>query len=415
MDGSTSYADPRLLGELVRRIGLSLQPEGWVKAHSCSDRYDIHAKMEDRACEWIAGIRRWVEATGELGLVREIWPAVEAQLNYFLARRSTRGLVRARDWVVWDNPLRYQTGETTTLNAFVYQALVDGAILAKELGNFEAAQKWETDAKALAQAIDAVLWNESTGEYFSGYFDEDDEKEYRAYYADKGKRPFRNPADRMEIVDHLSPATLHAQLFMLERGPIPVSKRARVEKSLLLRQSNFAEGSVMVNYSLFKELYHLDRPELDLRVLERLRTHWARAVNSPWPYSTEGFGPSPNVHIYSMHAGYFLSAYVLGVRRDEPVSQKRILIEPHLGDLTEASGQVVTEYGPVEILWKREKDSLRFEGKIPEGIVTLLRLPVADSEVVSVNGTFQAGKRHGYRWEVSLGAGKFEGWVGRKN
>jgi len=28
-------------------------------------------------------------------------------MDYFLARRTERGLVRARDWVVWGNPVGY--------------------------------------------------------------------------------------------------------------------------------------------------------------------------------------------------------------------------------------------------------------------------------------------------------------------
>ena len=82
------YSDPRLLEELVRRTALTLQPDGWVKAHTCSDRYDIHAKMEDRACDWVAGIRRYYDATGDRGMIREIWPAVVAQMDYFLDRRT---------------------------------------------------------------------------------------------------------------------------------------------------------------------------------------------------------------------------------------------------------------------------------------------------------------------------------------
>ena len=82
-DGKPVFSDPRLLGEMVRRTALTLQPDGWVKAHTCSDRFDIHAKMEDRACEWVTGIRRYYEATGDTERIREIWPAVVAQMDYF--------------------------------------------------------------------------------------------------------------------------------------------------------------------------------------------------------------------------------------------------------------------------------------------------------------------------------------------
>ena len=86
--GQTNYGDARLLGELIRRTALTLQPGGWVKAHTCSDRYDIHAKMEDRACDWVEGVRLYEEAIGAKDAVREIWPAVVAQMDYFLVRRT---------------------------------------------------------------------------------------------------------------------------------------------------------------------------------------------------------------------------------------------------------------------------------------------------------------------------------------
>ena len=128
-NGKLVFSDPRLFEELVRRTGLTLQPDGWVKAHTCSDRYDIHAKMEDRACDWVEGIRRYYEATGDTKVLKEIWPAVVAQMDYFLQRRGDRGLVSARDWVVWGNPLGYLVGQTTTLNVFVQKALADSAFL----------------------------------------------------------------------------------------------------------------------------------------------------------------------------------------------------------------------------------------------------------------------------------------------
>jgi alpha-L-rhamnosidase len=130
-DGKPVYSDPRLLGALIRREALTLQPDGWVKAHTCSDRYDIHAKMEDRTCDWVEGERLYCDATGDTTILRQTWPAIVAQMNYFLDRRTPRGLVSARDWVVWGNPTGYIIGEATTLNVFVQRALVDAAYLAR--------------------------------------------------------------------------------------------------------------------------------------------------------------------------------------------------------------------------------------------------------------------------------------------
>ena len=64
-DGRPVYADPRLLEEMLRRTALTQQPDGWVKAHTCSDRFDIHAYMEDRSCDWVQGARRYYESTAQ--------------------------------------------------------------------------------------------------------------------------------------------------------------------------------------------------------------------------------------------------------------------------------------------------------------------------------------------------------------
>ena len=137
-DGKSHYSDPRLLGELIRRTALTLQPDGWVKAHTCSDRFDIHAKMEDRACDWVEGVRLYYEATGNTEALHEIWPAIKVQMDYFLSKRTSKGLVSMRDWVVMRNPTWYMTGQLTPVNCFVYRALADASEIAEIVGDDQA-------------------------------------------------------------------------------------------------------------------------------------------------------------------------------------------------------------------------------------------------------------------------------------
>ena len=160
-DGGQLYADPRLLEELLRRTALTQQPDGWVKAHTCSDRFDIHAYMEDRACDWVQGTRRYYESAHNPEIVREIWPVIVTQLNWFLNHRTARGLVRAREWVVWGNPMGYQTCEGTGLNAFVCKALADAAYLGGVIGETAQAAKYAQAAAALSASINGVLWDET--------------------------------------------------------------------------------------------------------------------------------------------------------------------------------------------------------------------------------------------------------------
>jgi alpha-L-rhamnosidase len=106
-----------------------------------------------------------------------------------------------------------------------------------------------------------------------------------------------------------------------------------------------------------------------------MREKWKGMADSPWQTTWEEFSGGSRAHCYGMFPGYFLSAYVLGVREDGPVAAKRLLIEPRLGDLTHAEGTVVTEFGPVPVRWKMNPDHLDFEFTVPEGVSASLGLP----------------------------------------
>jgi hypothetical protein len=411
-DGKPVFSDARLLGAMIRRTALTVQPEGWVKAHTCSDRFDIHAKMEDRCAEWVAGARRYYEATGDTALVREIWPAVTAQMEFFLKLRTERGLVRARDWVVWGNPVGYATGEGTTLNVFAQRSLVDAALLAQAIGEKNDAAKFRQAAAELANAINTVLWDEASGGYFSGYFTDADLSQALA-----GKHRFEKQAAARLValprVDNRIAPTLHSNLFALDRGVVPPERQARVLANVIAQSATLKGGEVMVYHYLAQQLYALDRPESDQRVLALWRDNWGPMVDYPAQCSWEGLGKKPgssDAHIYGLFPGAHLSRSVLGVRRDEPVAAKQIVIEPHLGDLTQAEGTVVTEFGLVPVSWQSAGANLEFSFTVPEGVTARLRLPaVTGAAKIELNGkSVQATLQTG-RLEVILKAGRYTG------
>jgi len=399
-DGKPVCGDPRLLGALVRRTGLTLQPDGWVKAHTCSDRYDIHAKMEDRACAWVEGARQYYEATGDTRILHEIWPAIVTQMDTFLQCRTSRGLVRARDWVVWGNPVGYLVGEGATLNYFVQRALADAAFLAGVVGDKAENAKFSKAAADLAQAINTVLWDEKTGGYLSGYFTDADVEESLK----TGHRL------RLPRTNGLTPTTLHANVFALDRGVVPQARRARVLAKMLEQQVERPDGDIMVYHYVMRQLYGLDLPEHDLRVLNLCRKGWKRMVASPLQCSWETFGGGSRAHIYGMYPGYFLSTYVLGVRMEGPVWNKRIIIEPRLGDLTSVEGVVVTRHGPVPVSWKVGDGKLTFQFEVPEGVKAALRIPqLGDNSRLVLDGKPGMGKAEGRYLAVEVGAGPHQG------
>ena len=176
------------------------------------------------------------------------------------------------------------------------------------------------------------------------------------------------------MTDHRTPTTLHANVFALDRGVVPDNRRERVLEKMLGQQRTLRGGDVMIYYYVAKLLYGLDRAELDARVLALWRHNWPAMVKSPWECSWESLGGGSRAHCYGMFPGYFLSAYVLGVRREGPVGDQRLVIEPRLGDLTRAPGVVVTDFGPVPVSWKRQGTELVFRFEVPQGIQATLRL-----------------------------------------
>ncbi len=175
--------------------------------------------MEDRACDWVEGARRYYESCGKTDVIREIWPAIVSQMNYFLARRTPRGLVLAREWVVWGNPIGYRTCEGTALNAFIYRALADAAFLGNIIGEKEQAATFDAAAKDLAAAMNATLWNDDAGTYYAGY---------DAAVESSTTAPATPKTPPLQITNHLIEPTRHAALFTLDQGVVPENRRQRV-------------------------------------------------------------------------------------------------------------------------------------------------------------------------------------------
>jgi hypothetical protein len=150
-------------------------------------------------------------------------------------------------------------------------------------------------------------------------------------------------------------------------------------------------------YWVFQELYRMNTAQMDLEVIQEIRRRWTPMVSFLHNTGTlaesfmdeNGVGSSEACHNYGSVPAYFLSSYILGVRRIGTVTEKQLLIEPRLGDLTFAEGIVVTEFGAVPISWKKSVDdkSLSFRILIPEGIQAEIRLPsLSEKSTLTLNG-----------------------------
>lgn len=123
-------------------------------------------------------------------------------------------------------------------------------------------------------------------------------------------------------------------------------------------------------------------------------------------YYCHDFGPIPSA---------FLAACVLGVRHDGPIGNKRIIIEPRLGDLTVAAGVVVTWHGPVPVTWKLGAgDRLDFEIEVPAGVTAAVSIPRPSGKpILKIDGKIELRAKPANRFMiVERGPGKHTGTIG---
>lgn len=359
------FGDNRLLKALLRRAALTQQPDGQLKAHTCSDRFDIHAIMEDRSCDWVILLREYFESSGDTDLVRELWSALGRLMDWFLKRRTDRGLVLAREWEVWDNPLRYQVCEGAGLNALVYRALYDAAYLGRAIGETAKSEQLADEAQQLKGIFNSLLWNRAEGTYDGALFGP----------GSKMNKLLNGPMFTGPIVDGRYHPTAQAALFALYCGVVP-SDRIDSVRSWVLDHLDQVSGP-MSYYYLFHVMYGIGHERHDRAVIDLMKRGWKDQVDSPWQTTWEALtdGGGSKVHIYGMVPGYFLTAFVLGARRVGPVDKRSIVIEPRCGQLSHAAGMAVTEFGPVAMKWSRGVDgALSIECSIPKDVRATLRL-----------------------------------------
>lgn len=344
-DGTPRYGDPLLIRNMLRHIAQSQTPDGRIKAHHPSNRWDIHGYIEDYACLWVQTLRAYFDNTNNIGEVRSLWPTLTKQLQWFLDRRSERGLVKGREFVFFDNPLAYKVCEGATLNAYVYGALLNAAYLGDALGEGMQAQHYREAANALKSSLNSALWDADACAYHGGILEE-----------------------------QKTEANAFAAMLPLYYGLAP---RERAESVLNFMIQHRAQlKTPFVHHFFFEVLYRQDRPELDTLALDTMRERWASTLaRTDLDTVFEGFGGPCYCHNMGAPPAYFLSAYVLGVRREGPLVEQRILIEPHPGNLKEAEGRVATELGPVDISWKWDAGSKSFGCQFTTPVRTVLMLP----------------------------------------
>lgn len=371
-----------LLKRMLRHAALSQHPDGMFSATFPTDRgaSDCHYIIEDYACQWVEALHHYYFITNDSDFVKNHIRVLDNLLGWFKARITKNGLVFAREYCSFDNPISYVYCEGATINAFVYTAFSCASELMSKVGRLDLAIEYKEIADRIKLYYNKHLWNNKERAYSSGIID-----------------------------NELLFPSVHSQLMALYSGIVDDDRKDDVYSWLLENYKNVGSFSICNNnrykellkrhsginmpimfYWLIKVLYDMDSDYIDLEILNEIRRRWSYMVKLQKDAGTlsesfvdsKGKGSHESCHNYGAVPVYYLSSYVLGVRMEK----NKLVVEPRLGDLKYASGNVITPLGIVNVTWKIEKDRLLFSVKLPHKTTAELRLPFVNKvESLTIN------------------------------
>jgi len=333
---------------------------------------------------WVLGLGSYYLYTGDTAFVTQEWPVVQGELAWDAAQLDANGLLvtNASDGADWDYYDGAKTGEVTEYNILYYKALLDGAMLATAAGRTSQAAAYTTEAAALKTAINAHLFDGSTGLYYtSNTLTTGVAQDANSLAVLYGVAPASDDASIL--------ASLKTDMWISQYGPEPFT-------------ANTGESSVISPYISGYNLDALLATKDTADAESLLTTLWGHMI-APGPDDTgtmwenvnsdggPGFGASSSLsHGWSTMPASALPQYMLGIQPVTP-GYATWLVRPEPGDLSWAEGRVPTPHGTLAVSWAGKSGDGEFAMSVtaPSGASGTVAVPVggAANPVVKVGGT----------------------------
>ncbi|MDQ6422752.1 alpha-L-rhamnosidase C-terminal domain-containing protein [Paenibacillus sp. LHD-117] len=312
---------------------------------------------------WAAACAEYAEHTGDREFAAEMLPKVMYTLLHYAQRLNGDGLLEMKGWNLLDWAPMDQPGDgvVTHQNMIFTHALRRTAALAELAGGEAPAEaKWcEELAAKLGEAINLRLWSEERGAYLDC---------------------IHKDGRRSEIF------SMQTQVMALLSGLAQGERKATLTSYLSATPEGFVPiGSPFMSFFYYEALMQGGDVA---RMLDDIRQNYGFMIDNGATTCWEMYGHTTmnranandltrsHCHAWSAAPGYFLGAYVLGVRAAAP-GWAKVVIEPLPGDLQWAKGAVpLPDGGKVEVAWKVEAGQLAtLDITAPEGIELELRVP----------------------------------------
>ncbi|MBD0381463.1 family 78 glycoside hydrolase catalytic domain [Paenibacillus sp. WST5] len=297
---------------------------------------------------WAIACLELYRYSGDRKFAEQIWPHIRYTLDHFLEKLDDNGLLNMKgwnllDWAPIDQP---NDGVVSHQNMFFVQALRSAALLADGVDE-ECAERYRSRADDMKTAINAFLWS----------------KERQAF------------VDCIHSDGRISETfSMQTQVVAYLCGIADDTRLRRLETYIVTPPHEFVQiGSPFMSFFYYEALAKLGRFDVmldDMRIqYGKMIEHDATTCWEMYPNSTENRA-NPNLltrshcHAWSAGPGYFLGAFVLGVRGLDP-GWSKVLVEPQIADLSWARGTVpLPGQGRIDISWRADRSTRKLHIRI---------------------------------------------------
>jgi len=316
-----AFGDHKLIARGLRQIARSQREDGMVAGIYPTEFPERW--VPNFAMLWAVSLWEYALYSGDLELVRELYPCVERLLEGMARYEGDRGLLE-------DVPGTSEDLGPETLNMAYAGALKAASEMARLLGSEDGYARYIGRWHALRTACFMHLYDEE-----------------RKTYAD---RPVGN---------------LLAAYF----GIVPAEERASLVRRVL--EEARGVGPYQLSYGV-EVLFQVGEGEFALELIRRYWGGMLKAGATTWWEDWEGKG----ARCYGGASGptYILSAEVLGIRPSEP-GWRKFRVQPRPADLEWAEGEVPTPMGVLSVSWRREGESFHLCLEAPFGATAEVGLP----------------------------------------
>ncbi|MDQ1735150.1 MAG: hypothetical protein QOH56_1401 [Pseudonocardiales bacterium] len=365
--------------------------DGWIPPASINN-YTL--PLFDYPMYWVTSSWDYQLYTGDTQYGRTYYPNLVKVLdNWYPSVTDANGLLQKGlngTGGYGDYAFLGRTGEVTYYNALYVMALQDAAAMAKSLGHNDDATRWVARAKTVSAAINAHLWDASTGAYL-------DSAVGAVRHAQDGNgyavlTGVADPSQATSALNYLSTntATPYGNSFMDNNTLVSDGKqRVYAFTSYPEIQARFNSG------------------QADSAIEEIKRLYGWMTTHDPGLTDWEGIGAGG-----SMYEGPYTSAAhgwstgvlpaltndLLGATPTGP-GFSTWTVQPHPGTVTWARGQLPTPHGALDVSWTvgTERHAFSLTVDAPRGTSGDISVPTNGKRVqVRVDGQLVWDGDHGH-------------------